>query len=231
MSKKKPTEPMIACPSCGVPNRIALPFCKECGSRIYQGGKSPNQENTGKEVTPGGRAFRSAINSLLFVVVIAAVALAFWPYAKKSVPVGRDPGRQMEQYLLLADKAFSDGTTLPEARFSERNINAYIGQNNDENAGKLMGVILSAPNAQFIANEPVGPFNLSTRVMLKPKGEEGSLEVTDFWIGHLPLPTMLVKAWTYSLSERFDLNLDQELWNQLTLEQVKDSQLYVQFND
>lgn len=229
MSPKKNTEPMIACPSCGVLNRIASPFCKDCGDRIYKGGAAPSPENTGREISPGKKAFRSAVNSLLFVVIVAAVGLAFWPYASVSVPVARDPGKQVTHYLALVNQAVENKQELPVGRFSQNNLNAFIGQNNRPDDSFLLGVVLSSPNLELIANEPIGPFNLSTRLAMKPGESAGHLEVSDFWLGHLPLPGFWAKPWTRSLSKRFELELDPALWDHLEIQKVESASVFVKF--
>src|SRR5690606_8818542 len=103
MSRKKSNEPMIACPSCGAENRIASPFCKDCGDRIYKHGASPSPDNTHKEPGRGAKAFRSAVNSLLFLAVVAVIGLAFWPYASLSVPQSEDPGNLVKNYLKIVE--------------------------------------------------------------------------------------------------------------------------------
>lgn len=227
MSPKKQKEPMIPCPSCGVLNRIASPFCKDCGDRIYKNGAAPTPEITGREISPGKKAIRSAINSLLFVVIVAAFGLAFWPYARLSVPSARDPGQQVERYLALLTEAVGNDQKLPVARFSQNNLNAFLGKNNRPDDSKLLGVVLSSPQLELIANEPLGPFNLSTRLVLKPGSRPERMVVSDLWVGHLPLPGFWAKPWTRSLAKRFDLGVDASVWDALISAKVEADSLYV----
>lgn len=230
MSPKAPKEPMIACPSCGVLNRIASPFCKDCGDRIYKGGAAPTPENTGRELSPAKRAFRSALNSLLFVLVVAAFGLAFWPYAAVKVPTGRDPGQQVARYVEGVNRALENHQeNLPPARFSQNNTNAFIGRNNRPDDRLLAGVIFSGSDLELIVNEPLGPLNLSTRLLMKPAAGGGAPVVTDFWIGHLPLPAFWAKPWTRSLARRLDLGLDPVLWDHLQIQRVAGNMVHLQY--
>lgn len=221
---------MIACPSCGTPNRIASPFCQSCGDRIYKNGASPSPENTKQEPSSGSRAFRSALNSLLFVAVVAVVGLAFWPYAAVKVPVSSDPGNQVEKYLVVVTDALDTQKTLPQARISERNLNAYLGMNNSPEERKLLGVVLSSSTLQLLANEPLGPFNVSTRLVMKPQEGHNQPVVTDFWVGHLPLPAFWAKPWTRSLSNRFDLDVEPELWDHIEIDKIQNNAVYLDFS-
>lgn len=227
--KIKNKEPMIACPSCGEQNRIASPFCKSCGDRIYKHGASPTPESTHKEPSSAKKALRSAVNSLLFVACMAVIGLAFWPYNSQRVPTGVDPVQQVKRYLAEVDSALEKGSMLPVASISERNLNAFLGQKNVESESKLLGVILSAPGLELIANEPVGPFHLSTRIVMKPREGSRKPVVTDFWVGHLPLPAFWAKPWTRSMSDRLKLGLDAALWDHLSIEGVQSKSVAVSF--
>ncbi len=220
MSRKKNTEPMIPCPSCGVLNRIASPFCKDCGDRIYKNGASPTPENSAKEPAKGAKAFRNSINSLLFLAIVSVVGLAFWPYASLTVPIASDPGKQVERYLQIVENTIGSETELPVSKISQRNLNAFIGQNNEPDNNKLLGVVISGSEMELIANEPIGPFNLSTRVVVDPQAGDAENMVSIFWVGHLPLPGFWATPWTRSLADRFDLDLEPELWNHLKISGV-----------
>ncbi|MDF3130351.1 hypothetical protein P0Y35_14180 [Kiritimatiellaeota bacterium B1221] len=220
MSRKKNTEPMIPCPSCGVLNRIASPFCKDCGDRIYKNGAAPTPEYSADEPAKGAKAFRNAINSLLFLAIVSVIGLAFWPYASLTVPVASDPGRQVERYLKIVENTLGSETELPVSKISQRNLNAFLGQNNDPDTHKLLGAVVSGSEIELIANEPMGPFNLSTRVVIDPQPAEGANPVSIFWIGHLPLPGFWAVPWTRSMADRFDLDLEPEFWNHLEITEV-----------
>ncbi|MGA0333491.1 MAG: hypothetical protein ACO3N7_08000 [Kiritimatiellia bacterium] len=219
-TKSKNKEPMIACPSCGAQNRIASPFCKDCGDRIYKHGAYPTLDNTSKEPSSAAKAFRSAVNSLLFLALVAVLALAFWPYAATTIPAGQDPNKQVERYLAVVEEAIDQGKELPVTRISEPNVNAFVGQNNEEQKRKLLGIRLNTPRLELIANEPLGPFNLSTRLLMEPPEGGGAPVPVNFWVGHLPLPPFWAKPWTRSLAARFDLELAPELWEHLRIEKV-----------
>lgn len=228
MSKKKYTEPMIACPSCGVDNRISSPFCKHCGSRIYVDGKAPNAKTTStQERSSASRALRSSVNALLFIVLVAIFGLALWPYSSLRVPLASDPGNMVERYLMAAENALENENPLPLARFPESNINAYLGKNNLPDENKLLGTLFSGRELDLIANEPLGPFNVSTRIVLSPSEKTNQLEVSDFWIGHLPLPAFWAKPWSQSVSRRFKLNTDYELWDHLDVMGIEEENLYI----
>jgi hypothetical protein len=230
MSRKKTKEPMIACPSCGLQNRIASPFCKECGGRIYQGGAAPSPETTtSKKKNSVGGAFKSGINALLFLAVVSVFGLALWPYASLSVPVSEDSSKSFERYLGLVEDAIENEQSLAVARIPQRNLNAYLGMNNQQDENKILGVVYGSTDLELIANEPLGPFNLSTRMVLKPSDDASFLRVSDFWVGHLPLPAFWVKPWSQSLADRFDLELRKTLWDHLTLLKLERSQLFIEF--
>lgn len=227
MSPRSKKEVMISCPSCGAENRIASAFCKTCGGRIYIDGAVPPPA-TSRKKSGAGLAIRNAFKSLIFICIVAAVGLAFWPYSALSVPQGTDDSKQMERYLEIAEKALDDGTPIQEARFTERNLNAYLGQNSDPDSSRLLGAILNSPRVLVVANEPVGPFHLSTRVVLDPAADGSGYEVTDLWVGHLPLPTFWAKPWTISLAKRFDLEVDRRMWDHLRIRRVESSHVYVE---
>lgn len=227
MSPRSKKEVMITCPNCGAENRIASPFCKTCGGRIYKDGAVPPPA-TSKKNTGAGLAIRNAFKSLLFICIVAVFGLAFWPYSALSVPQGSDESKQVERYLEIAEKALDDGTPIQEARISERNLNAYLGQNSDPDSSLLLGGILNSPRVLVIANEPVGPFHLSTRVVLDPAEDGSGYDVTDLWVGHLPLPALWAKPWTISLAKRFGLGADKRLWDHLRIRRVESSHVYVE---
>lgn len=229
MSPRSKKEVMVTCPSCGAENRIASAFCKACGGRIYQGGAVPPPA-TSRKKSGAGLAIRNAFKSLLFICIVAVIGLAFWPYSALSVPQGTDDSKQMERYLAIAEKALDDGTPIQEARFTERNLNAYLGQNSDPDASLLLGAILNSPRLLVIANEPLGPFHLSTRVVLDPVEGGSGYEVTDLWVGHLPLPTIWAKPWTISLAKRFELKADQRLWDHLRIQRVESPYVYLELD-
>lgn len=230
MSPKRSKEPMIACPSCGVANRIASPFCKDCGTRIYQGGAAPTPETTSsKRQNSAGGAFKSGVNALLFLAIVAIFGLAFWPYATLSVPVSEDTSNMFGRYLGLVEAAIESEESLPLARIPRRNLNAYLGKNNQPDQNKLVGAVYSSPDLELIANEPMGPFNLSTRIVMKPSEEASELIVSDFWLGHLPLPAFWAKPWSQSLAGRFDLDVNERVWDHLTLMKLEGAQLYIEF--
>lgn len=227
MSPRSKKEAMVTCPKCGAENRIASAFCKACGGRLYEGGMAPPPASARKNTGAGG-ALRNAFKSLLFICIVAAVGLAFWPYSALTVPVATDDSNQVERYLAIAEEALDKETAISEARISERNLNAYLGQNADPDSNRLLGAVINAPRIIVIANEPLGPFNLSTRVMLEPAGEGAGYEVRDLWVGHLPLPTWWAKPWTISLAKRFELEADKRLWDHLRVRRAESSHVYVE---
>ncbi|MEX2608146.1 MAG: zinc ribbon domain-containing protein [Kiritimatiellia bacterium] len=229
MSPRSKKEVMVSCPGCGAENRIASAFCKACGGRIYKDGAVPPPA-TSKKNTGAGLAIRNAFKSLLFICIVAAVGLAFWPYSALSVPQGTDDSKQVERYLAIAEDALDKETPIAEARFSERNLNAYLGRNSDPDASLLLGAILNSPRVLVIANEPVGPFHLSTRVVLDPAEDGAGYEVTDLWVGHLPLPTLWAKPWTISLAKRFELKVDPRMWDHLRILRVESSHVTVELD-
>lgn len=219
MSKSK-NQLNIACPSCGVENSIASPFCKECGDRMYKEGASPGQLENPRKVAKR-HAFRSFVNAIVFLTLVAVIGLALWPYPAVDVPVANDRSRQVERFLEEVRKRRASGTEVPTAVISQRNLNAFLGQNSDSDARKLLGTLLSESRILLIANEPVGPFNISTRLVLAPVEEEqGPFVPENFLVGHLPLPVAVVPEWTKQLADRFDLNLDPEVWEEMRIEQV-----------
>jgi len=230
MSPKRTKEPMIACPSCGVANRIASPFCKDCGERIYRGGAAPTPETTSsKRQSRMVGALKSCVNALLFLSVVAILGLAFWPYASLSVPMSEDTSNMFGRYLGFVEAAIESEETLPLARIPQRNLNAYLGKNNQPSRNRLLGAVYSSTNLELIANEPTGPFNLSTRIVMKPSGVDSELLVSDFRVGHLPLPAFWARPWSQSLARRFDLDVSERLWDHLTLIKVEGAQLYIEF--
>lgn len=217
---KKYQEPTIACPSCGVANRISSPFCKECGDRIYKDGAAPIVPENPRRVAKR-HAFRSFVNSVIFLALVAVLGLVFWPYSAMDVPRASDSTQQVARYLEEVDRRRDAGLPVPRALISQRNLNAFLGQNSDPDAHKLLGVLLSEDRILLVANEPVGPFHLSTRLVLRPaEGTGGPFLPADLWVGHLPLPTSLVTPWTQQLADRFGLELDPELWEMFRISGV-----------
>ena len=196
---------------------------------MYMNGAAPTPESRGKEPGKGAKAFRNALNSLIFLAIVAVIGLAFWPYASLSVPVAKDPGQQVKRYLKIVEETIGTDTQLPIYKISQANLNAFLGQNNQEDINKLLGAVVSAPEIELIANEPLGPFNLSTRVVLAPQSGNAENIVSTFWVGHLPLPGFWAAPWTRSMSNRFDLDLKPEFWDHLKISRVEGMSVVVTY--
>jgi hypothetical protein len=226
VSARNKKEMMVTCPSCGADNRIASAFCKACGGRIYQDGRVPPPASS-KKNTGAGLAIRNALKSLVFICIVAVVGLAFWPYSAQNIPAVTDNSNQVERYLAIAVDALEKGTSIQVARISQRNLNAFLGRNGDPENNKLLRAIINTPRILVIANEPVGPIHLSTRIVLDEVEDGTGYEVADLWVGHMPMPSFWAKPWTISLARRFELDLDNRLWDHLRVSRTDSSNVYV----
>jgi len=218
--KKGTNLPNISCANCGAVNPISTPFCKECGDRLFKDGAAPTAQEHPKKVAKR-HAFRSFLSSLLFLILVSIFGLVLWPYAAVDVPVSSDQSRLVQRYVDEVERQRDSGGRMASILIPQRSLNAFLGQHGDSEAGKLLGTLVSESRILLIANEPLGPFNLSTRLVLKP--EEGTTTPfvpTKFWVGHLPLPTAISKPWTQQLADRFELELDSELWDEVKVKTV-----------
>jgi hypothetical protein len=188
---------------------------------MYKDGAAPVQIENPRKVAKR-HAFRSFLSSLVFLALVAVIGLSLWPYSTVDIPGGEDPSRQVERYLEEVRRRMEAGADVPTALISQRNLNAFLGQNADPENSKLIGALLSESRILFLANEPLGPFQLSTRLVLKPvEGTTTPFVPENLWVGHLPLPTAWATPWTQQLADRFDLDLENALWDRLRIDGVQ----------
>lgn len=208
---------VILCPECGTENKVSSPFCTACKARLYKNGAPIVKENPKKAAAR--KAIRSFILTWIFLTIAVIVGLVIWPHAAIDIPAQADPSNQVERYLTEVRRRREAKIPMPRTAFSQKNLNAYFGKNNNPDINIYSGILLSESRVLLITNEPLGPFELSTRLILEPTEEEERtpFTVSKLWVGHLPLPIRYTKSWTIPLAKRFGLNLDEELWEEMTV--------------
>ena len=210
---------IVECPNCGAENKISSPFCTECKARLFEDGNAPiTKEN------PKKKAFRRALRTFIITWVFLSLAvpggLIIWPHAAIDVPIQQDPSLQVERYLEEVTKRRRERVPIPRTVFFERNLNFFLGQNNDPEVNRYSGIVLSETAILLVTNEPMGPFEISTRLILEPEDVEegtGPFVPTKLWVEHFPVSTRYAKTWTQWLAVRFGLNLDKRLWDEIRI--------------
>jgi hypothetical protein len=219
MSPHLKKEPMHACPSCGTLNRLASPFCKQCGDRMYKGGGEPPRLADEKKVGAGA-ALRNALRALLLVSVLAAVGLVFWPAEPSRIPKGRDPSRQLARFAEAATQAVEKGYAIPSAVFLESQVNAFLTAGLPADSSREIGVAFSGSGILLVSREPLGPLALQSRLLLEPDADSGYFLPAHFWLGHLPLPPRWSGWWLQGLQQRFAIPLDPAIFRALRVDRV-----------
>lgn len=215
MSKARST-PTVTCPSCGAENLISTAFCKECSGRIYKDGFASTSQTKTKR-----RTIRSFFNALIFLALAAGIGLALWSHPASDIPDAFGSGQGVERILEAVKSNLDGAQALPEITFSQQNLNAFLGQNANSGERKVLGAQLVDNRILVMANEPLGPLNLSSRLELLPQGGSGSpLRPTKLYIGRLPLPLVLVPFWSERVSAVFGLPWDQELYDTLEIKRA-----------
>jgi hypothetical protein len=164
------------------------------------------------------RALRSFFITLILLIVGVPIGLICWPHAAIDVPIQTDPSAQVERFLEEVARRRGTGVPVPRTVFSQRNLNAFLGEHSDPGSMVYSGILVSETSILLVINEPFGPIELSTRLILEPPEEEtGPFTATNLWIGHFPVSPRLAKAWTQAMAERLELGLHRDLWNEITL--------------
>ena len=216
MSPVKPRGGVIICPSCGVENKASSPFCFACKARLYDESGPYKQKNP--KAAAARKAIRTFVITWISLTILIVVGLVLWPYAAIDIPVQVDPSNQVERYLKELNRRRDQKLPIPRTAFSQKNLNAYFAKFNDPEKETSSGVLLTEGRVLFITNEPFGPFEVSTRLILEPKKDTKTpFFVSKLRVGHLPIPVAFAPSWSQSLAERFGYDLDDTLWDELTI--------------
>jgi hypothetical protein len=205
------------CPACGADNRLGAVICGQCGRRILLGVTEPPRILV-RAIGGPRAAIRNLLISMLVVGVVCSLLLIFWPCA----PVGSDglKGRDAELVTLLEhyQREIDANAPLTPIIVNERVFNRYVGERLDPN--RRLSVDIDAGRMVMIANEPIGPLTLSTRVVLGWDEKTREVAVTGAWIGHFPVPPSRGPGMIRRLSRRFGLDFPESLWDQMRVRRL-----------
>lgn len=188
----------IKCPRCGNINTFGRVFCSKCGVRLDL--SRVNNRVLAKSIErPHSSALR-LFRFLLFVALLAVVALLLWPSGLVGAPGALRDARSMERKIAAVVRAQQAGLYVFEI-ISEREANAYLAEILKRNEGisrsEGMKLGIEAITMGFqpdgltvVILAAWGPLRISYEVTGMPViDEEGfKLDVISARWGHLPLP-------------------------------------------
>jgi hypothetical protein len=161
-------------------------------------------------------------------VLATALGLALWPLSTADIPVNSSGSLQVETYLDQVERLKASGRELPELHLSQMHLNAFLGQNADVDQLKLLGAVVTQDQILVMANEPLGPLKLSSRLILKPAdGSNQEMVPSQLFVGQLPLPLALVRPWTERIISVFGLGVDPVLLDDLRIRSAHPGKLTV----
>ena len=216
--------PSAACPACGADNRLGVPFCTSCGTRIYQGNAAPPKAKRKQRGGPR-RALRNGLIALAVLWLLGSVSLLFWPFPPLVRAKVDSTSSGVRSVIEQAHRALETGDPPPSAMVREGQWNAFVREAHPGDT-REMSVYMTNGKLVMVADETTGPFQIGTRLVLVEDkdgdgdGDNGRVRVQSLWVGHLPLPRFLATPWTRSLSKRFGLGLDNRLWDEMDLYRI-----------
>ena len=205
----------IPCTQCGHENELGRIFCGRCGERIDTSQLSP--ESIARRQRPAQiKAFIKTLAGLIFLAVLGAAAIVFWPVSVGAPEGKKRPGKHEQTKLEGLHASLQSGT--PQIRkYTEKQINHYLAFVNEEEPGRTL-VDLTEEGFAFQVRRGIGVIkigdfstpNLQYSYTLMGTIEDGRISFGKVLLGHLPFPGPLKRIFVSKARNRVLKDLEHE---------------------
>lgn len=218
MSNASEYRPQVMCPECGASNDLGRPFCKQCGTRLFEG-SGPAKVKKPKKVGTPRNAVLSMVISLVVLWVLISGALVLWPFPLIGAEGSPAQGQEMARILTSMNRSVREGRYLPAQAISEGQFNAYaVAQ---AGPGQEMRANVEPGRIEVVAAESFFGLTITNRAVFERPSLEDPFTLVSLWWGHLPLPKGMAGFISRTVAARFDLEVESALLDEAVIENAE----------